>query len=136
VDNTGLSSLQQKKRSGTLSAEDIKTAQAVYDTALVNQDVYEKNAAAFSLEGARSIFEQLNAARTLLDEVRGLGGANKVGGAAPLPSPAQTRNTQSTAQTYVVKIDLGGGRTRDVNVASANDANTLISALREARLAA
>ena len=137
VDNGGLTSLQAKRRNGTLSAEDFKTAQAVFDTAAVNKDVFDKNATAFSSEGARSILETYNAARVLLDEVKGLGnprlGAPAAqntapGGRAAAPAPSQ--------QTYVVKIDLGGGRTRDVNVASANDAQALISSLREARLAA
>jgi tape measure domain-containing protein len=124
-DNTGLSSLQAKRRAGTLSADDLKTAQAVYDTALVNKDVYDKNATAFSSEGARSIFETVNAARSLLDEVKGLGRSAQIG-----------NSSAKAGSAYVVKIDLGQGRTRDVNVASANDAQALISALRDARLAA
>lgn len=137
VDNTGLTSLQNKRRAGTLSAEDLKTAQAVFDTAAVNKDVFDKNATVFSLEGARSIQETYNAARVLLDEVKGLSGGNRLS-AAPLPQPQQagSRSPAPSQQTYVVKIDLGGGRTRDVNVASANDAQALIRSLQDARLAA
>ncbi len=137
VDNTGLSSLQTKQRNGTLSAEDLKVAQAVFDSAAVNKDVFEKNATAFSAEGARSILETYNAARTLLDDVKGLG-RTRIGN-APLPAPAGNTRSNApapSAQTYVVKLDLGNGRTRDVNVASANDADALIASLREARLAA
>jgi hypothetical protein len=215
VDNTGLTSLQAKRRNGTLSAEDLRTAQAVFDSAAVNKDVFDKNATAFSAEGARSIMETYNAARVLLDEVKGLGNTNtqlrrvqpngnspgnrsktaklntgqvvdelvkrgvSVGdanGAAnnffvenvdgeklfdPLNDTllndygaaknltlagsldrvaesikGSTGQKAGNQQTYLVKLDLGGGRTRDVNVASANDAQALINSLREARLAA
>lgn len=137
VDNSGLSSLQGKRRNGTLSAEDLKTAQAVFDTAAVNKDVFDKNATVFSLEGARSISETYNAARVLLDEVKGLSGGSRISG-APLPQPQQvgSRSPAPSQQTYVVKIDLGNGRMRDVNVASANDAQALIRSLQDARLAA
>ena len=122
VDNTGLTSLQAKRRAGTLSAQDLQSAQAVFDTAAVNKDVYDKNATAFSSEGARSILEAYNAARVLLDEVRGKGG-----------NQGLVRTTQNN---YTVKIDLGNGRANNVNVASANDAQALIRSLQDARLAA
>ncbi len=130
VDNTGLTSLQAKKRAGTLSAEDLKTAQAVFDTAVVNKDVFDKNATVFSLEGARSISETYNAARVLLDEVKGLGQSGKT------TQGQQQGAVRTTQNNYTVKIDLGGGRTRDVNVASSNDAQALIQSLKDARLAA
>jgi tape measure domain-containing protein len=130
VDNTGLSSLQAKQRAGTLSGDDLKTAQAVYDAANANREVFEKNATVFSLDGARSIFENVNAATTLLDQVKRLSRNSRAVGGPPQQS--QT----SPQQSVVVKIDLGNGRTRDVNVASSNDANSLIAALKDARLAA
>ena len=131
VDNTGLTSLQAKRRAGTLSAQDLQTAQAVFDTAAVNKDVYDKNATAFSSEGARSILEAYNAARVLLDEVRGIGARGQAGNQGG--NQGLVRTTQNN---YTVKIDLGNGRANNVNVASANDAQALIRSLQDARLAA
>ena len=131
VDNTGLTSLQAKRRAGTLSAQDLQAAQAVFDTAAVNKDVYDKNATAFSSEGARSILEAYNAARVLLDEVRGIGARGQAGNQGG--NKGLVRTTQNN---YTVKIDLGNGRANNVNVASANDAQALIRSLQDARLAA
>ena len=66
----------------------------------------------------------------------------KAAGAQPgeTITQANQRNAGATApatsNTYLVKIDLGNGRTSNVNVASANDAQTLISALQSAKSAA
>lgn len=58
--------------------------------------------------------------------------APRVGGTAPAPGtpPAPAPATQNT---YVVRLDLGAGQSREVNVASANDAQALIGALQVAR---
>lgn len=65
---------------------------------------------------------------------------------APAPAPAPTPAAQqlssapaappNTNNIYMVKLDFGTGQTRDINVASANDAKTLISALQQAKAAA
>ncbi|MFM9902096.1 MAG: tape measure protein [Polaromonas sp.] len=56
----------------------------------------------------------------------------------PAPSPAPVAAPVPAPQviTYLVKFDNGTGRPVDVNVVSANDATTLISALQNAKLAA
>jgi hypothetical protein len=51
-------------------------------------------------------------------------------------SPAAPAASPNSSQTYLVKIDLGNGKTYDVNTSTASDAQTLISALQNARLAA
>lgn len=123
-----------------------------------NKQMYDDNTKAYSLSGAQSIFEELNSARTILDQVRGkqtaaAQAAKPVADAQPaqpaqgfLPppprqattptsAPAPAANAGGTANTYVVKIDLGG-RPADINVNSANDAKALIDVLLQAKRAA
>ena len=128
VDNTGLDSLLQKRQAGTLSQGDLTTAEGVFKAAAANLDVYQKNSHVFSLEGAKSINDNYNASRALLEQIRGL--------AVPKAITPASATAPATSNTYLVKIDLGNGRTSNVNVASANDAQTLISALQSAKSAA
>ena len=128
VDNTGLDSLLQKRQAGTLSQGDLTTAEGVFKAAAANLDVYQKNSHVFSLEGAKSINDNYNASRALLEQIRGL--------AVPKAVTPTSATAPATTNTYLVKIDLGNGRTSNVNVASANDAQTLISALQSAKSAA
>ena len=152
TDGTGAFSLRAKQKAGTLSADDLKTAEAVMAAAQFNKDMYDANGLAFSLEGGRSINEEFNSARSMLEQVKGkqLAAAQAAKPAADtrpaqtaqgfLPPPpkqpgAPAANTTSTSNTYLVKIDLGG-RATDVNVASANDAKALIDVFQQAKRAA
>lgn len=58
--------------------------------------------------------------------------------AAPAPSPAPVAAPVPAPQliTYLVKLDIGTGRTADINVSSASDATKLIAVLQNAKLAA
>lgn len=129
VDNTGIFSLQAKKRNGTLSADDLATAQAVYDAAKANLTTYQQNQGAYSKEGADSANGDFNSARQILDEVRSkagkgsslLGGTN-FAGATPGAGAA------SGAQT--VNININGKKTA-VTAASPADAAALTDVLRQ-----
>lgn len=149
TDGTGAFALRAKQKAGTLSADDLKTAEAVMAAAEFNKQMYDDNTKSYSLSGAQSIFEEFNSARTILDQVRGkqlatAQAAKPADDAKPtqaaqgfLPPPpkqssAPAANTSSTANTYLVKIDFGG-RATDVNVVSANDAKALIDVLQQAK---
>jgi len=120
VDNTGLYSLEQKLQNGSLGQGDLATAQGVFNASKANLDVYQKNANTFSLEGARSIFETYNKARSILEKVQGMGSAQ--GGA---------KNDTS----YTVNLNVNG-RNTPVKVASNSDAQALIRALQQAQTTA
>jgi tape measure domain-containing protein len=122
VDNTGLLSLQNKRNAGTLGKDDLTTAQAVFDAAAVNMDVYAKNWSAFSLEGQKSITAAYNQSRAILEQVKGLGNATGAGTGAGVTVPS--------GSTTTVNVNIGG-RTTAVKVASQSDANSLTSILRQ-----
>ncbi len=152
VDNTGLWSLQQKQQNGTLGKDDLATAEAALQAAAANLDVYQKNTAAFSLQGAASIQESYNAARMIAEMVRKMSNVNS-------PQQSQNSGTQTSTitnaqsgnqetfykgsasasnpvnHTYSVAIN-SGGRTDVVNVSSDQDAKNLIAALQRAKLSA
>ena len=144
-DGTGAFALREKQRAGTLSADDLKTAEAVLAAAKFNQQQVEQNRGAFSLSGQQSAFIELNSANAIYEQVKAL--ADRGANAAQLqPANAATRQAQpatnntggaaTPAQTYLVKIDLGNGQTTNVNTSSANDAQALIGALQNAKRAA
>lgn len=130
VDNTGLFSLQQKRASGTLSGDDLKTAEAAFNAASVNKEVFDKNSTAFSTEGARSILESYNAARFLLEEIKGLAGKSNLAG-AKTPSA----NTNSTSRTVNIQLKAPDGSTQTVQTDEAG-AQALMKTLRNASLSA
>jgi tape measure domain-containing protein len=118
ADNTGLDSLKQKVANGTLSANDLATAQAVYDASKANLTTYQQNSTSYSMEGAASAQGDFNAARNLLAQVKALANAGLSGS-----------DTQAgTSTTHKVEITLGG-RATTINTASANDASALADLL-------
>lgn len=129
VDNTGLFSLQQKNSSGTLTAGDLATAQAAYNAAATNLDVYQKNWSVFSLEGARSTEAAFNEARAILERVKGLSGQSGNG------SSGSTSATVVSSKTVNVKITLPNGQIQSVPTTEDGSA-ALIAALRGAKLSA
>nr|WP_319563353.1 tape measure protein [uncultured Rhodoferax sp.] len=128
VDNTGLWSLQQKQQSGTLGKDDLTTAEAALQAATVNLDMYQKNTAAFSLQGAQSITESYNAARMIAEMVRKMANGNS-------PQQSQNSGNQSSTQTYTINLNVNGQNT-PINVASPTDAQNFIAALQRAKLSA
>jgi tape measure domain-containing protein len=130
VDNGGLFSLQQKRASGTLSGDDLKTAEAAFNAASVNKEVFDKNSTAFSTEGARSILESYNSARLLLEEIRGLAGKSNLAG-AKTPSA----NTNSASRTVNIQLKAPDGSTQTVQTDEAG-AQALMKTLRSASLSA
>lgn len=131
TDGTGAFALRAKQRAGTLSAADLQTAEAVLAAAEFNKRMLEQNATAYSIEGTRSVLEELNSAKMILEEVKRKAGAAQAGagaGGGVAPSAANS--------TYLVKLDFGNGKVQNVNVASANDAQVLIGALQQAKSAA
>jgi tape measure domain-containing protein len=131
TDGSGAFALRAKQRAGTLSGADLQTAEAVLAAAEFNKRMLEKNATAYSIEGTLSVFEELNSAKMILEEVK-----RKAGTAQPGAGNAGTAAPAAANSTYVVKLDFGNGSVQNVNVASANDAQVLIGALQQARSAA
>lgn len=115
VDNSALFSLEQKRNAGTLSKDDLGTAQGAFNAAAANLDVFQKNWSVFSLEGAKSIQDTFTASRAILERVKAMDGR-----------PGTTGSGNSTT----VNINIGG-RSTAVNVASQSDANSLTSVLRQ-----
>lgn len=124
VDNTGLASLLQKQRAGTLSAEDLRTAQAVFQAASGNLETTQKASSSglISLEGQRSVEAAYNQARSILEQVQGMAsrGSTKQAG----------QGSQTGAGTRTININIGG-RMTPINVASDADANNLTAVMRQ-----
>lgn len=103
VDNTGLWSLQQKMRMGTLSAEDLAVAQAVFDAARNNLQVVQgMPPGSVSFEGYRSAEADYAEARSILERVkamsRGQQRRSQQGGENAAPGALRA--------TKVVQVDL------------------------------
>ncbi len=123
-DNTGLSSLEEKKKAGTLSASDAATAQAVYKAAVTNYQIMQANMSAYSVEGVKSTQEAYIKARVILDAVNSLGNASK--------TTATTTNS-SSSQTITINIP---GVVSGIKVVDQSSADALIAALKSGKLAA
>lgn len=119
ADNTGIFSLQAKKASGSLSAGDLATAQAVYDAAKANLTTYQQNSTSYSMEGAASAQGDFNSARNILAAVKALAGTS---GDATQAGPSSS---------HTVTITLPNGTTSTVNAASAGDAQALANLLSQ-----
>ncbi|WP_454752067.1 tape measure protein [Cupriavidus necator] len=119
--NDALAGLVEKQRASTLSADDLKVAQAAFQAASFNKKVLDQYRSQFSLEGAQSVDAAYKQARTILDQVQG----------AQAKKPGEA-NSPKTAQSaaHTVNISIAGKNT-PVNVASEADANNLVGALRQ-----
>lgn len=118
ADNTGLDSLKHKFANGTLNANDLATAQAVYDASKANLTTYQQNSTSYSMEDAASAQGGFNAARNLLAQVKALVGA----GAAP---------AQSSGGNYSITVTLPNGSKSMVNAASDSYAQALVAILSQ-----
>lgn len=128
-DNTGLSSLQQKMRDGTLSADDLKVAQTVYDVAKDNLTSLQQSApGTFSFAGRQSIESDFVQARMILEALQSMGlkGGSSTGTTSPSDTSSNGR-TNSSGRT--VNINLNGSTT-SVKVASDADARNMENLLR------
>lgn len=104
VDNSGLFSLQQKNQSGSLTKDDLATAQAVFNAASTNLDMYQKNWSVFSLEGAKSIHDSYNESRMILERVKALDMQRTTSSGAVPTTVAQTVNVRITMPDSSVRI--------------------------------
>ena len=119
LDGSGAFALREKQRTGTLSASDLQTAQSVFKAASGNLDVYQKNAGAFSADGAQSINTEFNSARTILEQVQAL-----VASANAPTAPTQ----QSGNKTVTINM---GGKSTSIGVQSQADQDALMAVLRQ-----
>ena len=115
VDNTGLYTLEQKRGAGTLSKDDLATAEGAFKAAATNLEVMQKNISGLGLTAIQSIQAEYNASRAILERVKSIDGR-----------PVPTGSGNSTT----VNINIGG-RSTAVNVASQSDANSLTAVLRQ-----
>lgn len=131
TDGTGAFALEEKRRNGTLSADDLGTARAVKNAADFNRRQFEENGKSFSLAGGRSINEDSNRANTILAQVEALAAqaGNKVDAAKPAAAPAQSAADATGVRNRTVTINLGG-RTTVVGVDSQQSGDALVGLLR------
>jgi hypothetical protein len=137
VDNSFRYQIERKLRSGSLGEADASGVQSVIDALKQNTLLFEQYGTAYTLEGARSAQADKALLAQLEGELSRLRGAGS-GGTLSRTAPARV-NTPAAApapSTILVKIGSEGGRSRDVNVNSQQDADALIKALREARMMA
>ena len=148
TDGTGSFLLQEKRRQGTLSAGDLKVAEASLEAAKFNRKMYDENSLAYSQSGGQSTLTELNAAQTIYDQVRGLVQAanpttrgSQSGTAFAASSPETTaRGSQSvtasaasnpeTNTSRTITINMGG-TSSDINVASERDGEKLQNLLMQ-----
>jgi tape measure domain-containing protein len=123
TDGTGAFALREKQRAGLLSADDLKTAEAVLSAAKFNKQMFDENSKAYSLEGTRSIFEELNSATIILAQVKAL--ADRADVAAPAaPTPG------TSTPTHAVTINIDGNSRGTINTDAAGEA-TLQNVLQQ-----
>jgi hypothetical protein len=137
--------LVDKNKAGKLTAADLDSAKTAFQQAQnaldYMQAIGKLNPGGQSLEFVQSTQALYVGARTAYEKVQSLAQAEKdAGKKTTTPANAATpAASSSSSQTYMVKIDLGSGKTYDVNTSTGSDAQTLvtvISALQNARLAA
>lgn len=134
VDATGIFALQQKLQNGTLGAGDLATAQAAFDAASANLGMLNRNAGAFSFNGARSVQEQFNIARRALEITKGMQrreGTGSPPGALRQPDFAQGQPSGAgvNGATFSVTINLGSTQ-KTINTASQADAQALVAMMQ------
>lgn len=129
VDNSGLESLRTKRQAGALTADDLATAQAVFDAARTNLDVYDKSPGTFSGAGAASITAVYQEAKAILDAVR----ATTLAAAGGNANAAQA-GKDAVQKTVTVTVNLNG-QTSTIRTDDAGS-KELLEMLKRAKLAA
>jgi tape measure domain-containing protein len=119
VDNTGLFSLQQKRAAGTLSTDDLATAEAALQAATTNLDQYQKNSTVSSLAGAESIMATFIEARAIVDLLRSQAAATAA----------------SNAKNVTVNLAVNGSNSGPIPTTEAG-ARALVAALKKSKTAA
>lgn len=121
IDARGSSILEEKRRTGTLSAADLTLAQAAFDSARINEIQRFNNPSAFSADGNRSITEEQLRATTILEQVKGLVRQSQQTSQQGTPQPNASRTVNVTIN----------GRNTPVNVSSQADSDALTAILRQ-----
>lgn len=135
VDASGIFALQQKLQNGTLAAGDLGTAQAAFDAASSNLGLLNRNAGAFSFDGARSVQEQFNIARRALEITKGMqkpagqGGSGSGGLRQPEFAQGQPSGAGVNGASFSVTINLGSTQ-KTINTASQADAQGLVALMQ------
>lgn len=134
VDASGIFALQQKLQNGTLGAGDLATAQAAFDAASNNLGALNRNAGAFSFDGARSVQEQFNIARRALEITKGMQrreGTGSAPGALRQQDFAQGQPSGAgvNGASFSVTINLGSTQ-KTINTASQADAQALVAMMQ------
>jgi tape measure domain-containing protein len=131
VDATGFFALQQKLQNGTLAADDLGLAQSAFDAASANLGLLNRNANAFSFNGARSVQEQFNVARRALDIVKGKQGreGRDSGGLRDVQSASQPSGAGVNGASFSVTINLGSTQ-QTINTATQADAQALVAMMQ------
>jgi tape measure domain-containing protein len=123
----GLEQLLLKEKAGTLSERDIELARSVLEAATFNYEtIRQLSPGARGLNGLQGAEGQVANARRLLTAAQGNAGGPTLGGQSNRPNnPASTSGGSVT-----VNINMGG-RSTQVNTASAEDARALTNLLRD-----
>jgi tape measure domain-containing protein len=121
--NDGLMSLAAKQRAGTLSADDLKAAQAVFQASDANFQMMQQYRSQYTLAGQTSVTAAYTQSKSILDAVQAAAGK----GAAGAPG---SKTAQPGTGTRTININVGGKSTA-VNVASEADANNLAGVMRQ-----
>jgi tape measure domain-containing protein len=106
--------LANKRKAGTLTADDSGLAQTNFNAASANLLVAQKNMTQFSAEGYQSVLADYRQAQQVLDAVKALSKASGTSG--------------GTSHTVTVNI---GGKATTINAATANDASQLANLLKQ-----
>lgn len=123
-DNTGLASLQQKLENGTLSQDDLKVAQTVYDVTKGNLTAMQQSApGTFSLRGRESVQSEFNAARMILERIQGMG--------TSLNSGRSGENAGGRTANRTVNINIPGFRSSTIGVTDEASERNLENVLRQ-----
>lgn len=133
VDASGTFALQQKLQNGTLTANDLATAQAAFDAASSNLSLANSSPGAFSFNGIRSAQEQFNIARRALEITKGMqtrGGGAQGGGLRDVQSAAQPSGAGVNGASFSVTINLGS-ESKTINTATQADAQGLVAMLQQ-----
>jgi tape measure domain-containing protein len=122
TDSAGFFIIQDKLRSGTLSAADAPMVAALQAAVKQNSIISSgANQAAFSTDFLQSLSAQFAVAQTANERLRQLEARDKAKAAQPQTTPAASRT---------VNISIGG-RPSQINVASSADGDALVALLRE-----
>ena len=138
VDAGGYLVLQQKLQNGTLTEADRPLVEALAASAKqnaeLNASVMRLSAGAVGFNAQRSVGDQQAVAQRALESLAGRGAApgQVAGFGAGMQAPQQAAAAAAPSKTVLVKVDLGGGRTTDINTTDQQSADALLRVLESA----